>query len=233
MKKVLIAAAALMAGTAALAQTAPVAQPAPAAPPGPMAHPIADKTMTRSEVVAMVRDHFGRLDSDKNGSITTDEVMKSADQWGDHARVMRFPRGEGGDQVMRYERRDPKEAFDRLDANKDGSISRDEFTKGQQERFEKRIEIREQRKEALKDAKPGEKQAYRMHHMGGPGAGRMIVMADSDHDGKITLAEAEAQALQHFDQMDANHDGQVTPEERRAGRPMIIKKVIEEKKTNG
>ena len=70
---------------------------------------------------------------------------------------------------MRYERRDPKAAFDRLDANKDGSISRDEYTKGQQERFEKRIEIREQRKEALKDAKPGEKQAFRMHGIWGAG----------------------------------------------------------------
>ena len=232
MKKFLIAAAALMAGTAALAQTAPLASPAPPVPPAPMAHPMADKTMTRAEVVAMVRDHFGRMDSDKNGAITTDEVMKSAEQWGDHARVMRFPRGEGGDQAMRLERRDPKEAFDRLDANKDGSISRDEFTKAHEERIEKRIEIHEQRQDAMKDAKPGEKQAVRMHHMGGMG-GRMIVMADSDHDGKITLAEAEAMALQHFDQMDTNHDGQVTPEERRSGRQIIIKKVIEDKKTNG
>ena len=62
---------------------------------------------------------------------------------------------------------------------------------------------------------------------------RLIVMADTDHDGKITLAEAQAMALQHFDQMDTNHDGQVTPEERRAARPMMIKQVIEEKKTNG
>ena len=76
MKKFLIAAAALLAGTAALAQTAPVASPAPSAPPAPMAHPMADKTMTRAEVVAMVRDHFGRLDADKNGSITTEEVLR-------------------------------------------------------------------------------------------------------------------------------------------------------------
>jgi hypothetical protein len=69
--------------------------------------------------------------------------------------------------------------------------------------------------------------------MGGIPGGRMIVMADTNHDGKITLPEAEALALQHFDQMDANHDGQVTPDERRAGRPMIIKKMIEQKKTNG
>ena len=58
----------------------------------------------------------------------------------------------------------------------------------------------------------------------------MIVMADTDKDGKITQAEAEAMALQHFDRMDSNKDGQVTPEERRAGRPMIIRH-IEEKKS--
>ena len=33
-------------------------------------------------------------------------------------------------------------------------------------------------------------------------------MADSNSDGQITLAEAEAMALQHFDQMDANRDGE-------------------------
>ncbi|MEO6113277.1 MAG: hypothetical protein ABIP07_02350, partial [Sphingomicrobium sp.] len=51
----------------------------------------------------------------------------------------------------------------------------------------------------------------------------MIVMADTNKDGRITLAEAEAMALQHFDKMDANRDGKVTPEERRAGRPMLMK----------
>jgi hypothetical protein len=232
MKKFLIATAALMAGTAALAQTTPVAPPAPPAPPEPMAHPMADKVMTRNEVVAMVRDHFGRLDVDKNGSITTDEVTKGHGKMGDRVREMRIEHGEGGEKhVMRLERRDPTQAFDRLDANKDGAISRDEFMKGHEERIEKRIEIRERRKEAAKDGKLGDKRAFRMRH-GGMMSGRMIVMADSDHDGRITLGEAEAMALQHFDQMDSNRDGRVTPEERRAGRPMIIKKMIKDKKTS-
>ena len=230
MKTLLIATAALMAGTAALAQVAPVAPPAPAAP---MAHPMNDHVMTRAEVVAMVRDHFGRLDADRNGSITTEEVMQGHDKMAGHVREMRIEHGEGdGPHIMKLERGDPNAAFDRLDANKDGAVSRDEFAKGHQQRIEQRIEIRERRKEAGKDGKRHEKHAMMMHH-GGMMGGRMIVMADSDHDGRITLVEAEAMALQHFDQMDSNHDGQVTPEERRAGRPMIIKKVIEEKKTTG
>jgi len=152
MKKFLIATAALMAGTAALAQTQPVA-PAPPAPLAPMQHPMHDRVMTRTEVVTMVRDHFGRLDTDKNGSITTQEAMSVHERMGDRMKMRRFDHGEGGERVMRYERRDPKEAFDRLDANKDGVISRDEFGKGQQERFEKRVEIREKVSKARKDGK--------------------------------------------------------------------------------
>lgn len=250
MKKFLIAAAALMAGTAALAQT-PTAPPAPPAPPAPMAHPVmGDHVMTRDEVVAMVREHFGRLDADKNGSITTDEVMKGHDKIAGEYREVRIKRGDGdakgeptimhiehgdGDEggephIMRMERRDPKEAFQRIDTNKDGSISFEEFSKAHEERIEQRIEIRERRDEAAKDGKWPGKHAMMMRH-GGMMGSRMIVMADNDHDGKITLAEAEAMALKHFDQMDANHDGKVTPEERRAGRPMIIKQIIEDKKS--
>jgi Ca2+-binding EF-hand superfamily protein len=206
MKKFLICATALMAGTAALAQTAPAPQ-TPPAPPAPMAHPMADRVMTRAETVAMVREHFAQLDTNKDGAVTTAEVSESRGQWAKHKREMG----------------DPNAAFDQLDANKDGSISRDEFAKGHEQRIERRVEIRKQRQEGAKEGKEA-RQAMRMHRMGGFG-GRMIVMADTNKDGKITLAEAEALALQHFDQMDTNHDGQVTPEERRAGRPMMIKRM--------
>ena len=141
--------------------------------------------------------------------------------------------GPGAPHGMAFrERGDPNAAFDRMDANKDGSISREEFATAREERIERRTVMREERKEGAKDGKQARKHVMRMH--GGRGFGaRMIVMADTDKDGRITLAEAEALALQHFDQLDTNRDGQVTPEERRAGRPMIIKKMIEEKKTAG
>ena len=70
----------------------------------------------------------------------------------------------------------------------------------------------------------------RTHGPGGFGGG-MIAMADTNKDGQVTQAEAEAMALQHFDQMDTNRDGQVTPEERRAGRQMMFKRSFEEKKS--
>jgi len=212
MKTMLIAATVALAGTAALAQTA--APPAPAQP----ARPMADGAMTRDEVVAKVRDHFSRFDADKDGSITTAEMGAIHGRMGEH----RMAEG-GPPQVMIREHamHDPNAAFDRLDANKDGVISRDEFAKGREIRIEKRIVRREKFKEARRS---GKLEGTRMHRMGGMGA-HMIVMADTDKDGRVTLREAETLALQHFDQMDSNHDGRVTREERRAGRVMMIRKM--------
>jgi Ca2+-binding EF-hand superfamily protein len=219
MKKFLILATALLAGTAG-AQTAPVAQPAPAVPPAPPMH---DKVMTRAEVVQSVREHFGEMDADKNGTITTAEIDQSREK------MMKDFKGFDGGHVMMMG--DPNAAFDKLDTNKDGSISRDEFTKAREQRVERRIERREERKDSPKDGKEVRRHVMRMHGPGGMGGGRMIVMADTNGDGQITMAEAEALALRHFDQMDTNKDGQVTPEERRAARPMIIKQIREEKRS--
>jgi Ca2+-binding EF-hand superfamily protein len=215
MKTILIAATAALAGTAALAQTA-----APVAPVA-AARPMADHVMTRTEVVEKVRDHFSRFDADKDGSITSEEM-------GAFGRMAERKLPDGAEpRVMIHEgpMGDPAAAFDRLDANKDGMISRDEFSKAREQRIEKRIVMREKIKDARKDGTLGE---MRMHHRGGMGGARMIVMADSDHDGKITLSEAETMALKHFDEMDSNHDGKVTREERGNGRRMIIKEIRKE-----
>ena len=202
MTKFLTVSAMALVATAAVA----VAQPAPTAPMASMAP---GKVMVRGDVQAKVRTHFAQLDANKDGAITTAEIaaMKTHHQ--------------GMGDMKRHDgpMRDPAAAFDRIDANKDGSISRDEFAKGREMRIEKRIVMRE-------GGAPG---AMGKHHMGGGkmgggmAGGHMIAMADTDKDGRITLAEAEAMALKHFDQMDANRDGRVTPEERRAARPMMMK----------
>jgi len=40
-----------------------------------------------------------------------------------------------------------------------------------------------------------------------------MARADANMDGKISRAEADAQARQRFDRLDANHDGFLTPDE--------------------
>jgi hypothetical protein len=41
---------------------------------------------------------------------------------------------------------------------------------------------------------------------------------DANHDGKVSLAEAQAFATRIFDRFDTNKDGTISPEERQAAR---------------
>lgn len=50
----------------------------------------------------------------------------------------------------------------------------------------------------------------------GHGGERMFDMADTNHDGMLDKAEIQAALTQRFQRMDANGDGVVTPEERAA-----------------
>jgi EF hand len=59
-----------------------------------------------------------------------------------------------------------------------------------------------------------------MHGMGGFG-GHLFEMADANHDGRVSLQEAESAALQHFDRADLNHDGRITPDERRQAHELM------------
>ncbi len=119
MKKFLLVSAVALAGTAAFAQSVPTTPPAP---PAPMHHAMADKVMTRAETVAMVRDHFGRMDANRDGAITTAEI---ADRHGKMAEHVKHVEGGAPHVIGHHEMRDPNAAFDRIDANKDGSISRE------------------------------------------------------------------------------------------------------------
>lgn len=205
MTKFLIAAAMTGVAGVAIAQ-APMTPPAAPAAPHRM---MMQETQTRDQMVARVRDHFARIDANRDGVVAQDELQA--------IRGMRGQRMAGGPGMARRESamRDSNAAFDRLDANRDGSISRDEFAKAREMRIEKRM--------AMNDGKPGGGRKMGMRHGGrgmGMGAG-MLRRADGNGDGRVTLAEAEAAALRHFDQMDANRDGRVTPEERRDMRMKI------------
>ena len=55
----------------------------------------------------------------------------------------------------------------------------------------------------------------RLHRMGGMVGGRMIVMADTNKDGRVLARKRPTPQSAISTMADANRDGQITPEERR------------------
>jgi Ca2+-binding EF-hand superfamily protein len=218
MKEFLIGAAGIVLAGAALAQT-PVAQTAPAPQVAPMPPMGVDRVQTRDEVVTKVREHFAQLDKNRDGFLTKEEAESGRAAMKDHFRQRLGERRE-----HRLEQRDPAQAFNRLDTNKDGTISRDEFAKGHEMRIERRIALKDGMT-AVPGAPGGEGRRMHMHHMGGGKlGGHMFEMSDANKDGRVSLQEATDAAVRHFDMADANRDGRITPEERKQMRMQFIEK---------
>ncbi|CAM3107946.1 hypothetical protein SPAN111604_04000 [Sphingomonas antarctica] len=148
------------------------------------------RAVTRTQAEQEARAEFALADINKDGFVTPDEIHAAAET-----------------RMAAHRAR----AFDRLDTNHDGAVSREEFT------------ARPAGPDGMMaghPTAPGGPDRMMGHHVmmmhhGGPGAGHMM-MADGDKDGRISQAEAVSGALKRFDLLDANHDGTVTPEERRA-----------------
>lgn len=144
-----------------------------------------DGVQTRAELVQRVQTMFARLDANRDGFLTQGEGQAALAQH----------RQRVADPARRQQQAD--RGFERLDTNNDGQISRAEF------------ETRQARRGMDGKARMG----------GGRGFGdlgaRMFASADTDRDNRVSLQEATAVALQHFDRADLNRDGQVTREERR------------------
>ena len=179
---------------------------------------MSDRVMTRDDVVKHVRDMFARLDTNHDGFVTRQEVdalhvkmMGAMDTAGDMEKRMADHGVMMGDRAT---------IFDRLDANHDGNISRQEFMAG-------RGQVRQERVTIMRDGAgaPGQMRMHRMGTGAGIGGfGRLFDMADANHDGRVSLAEAQAAALAHFDRADTNHDGKITPDERRQVRVMRMER---------
>ena len=184
MKKALILSA-VLAGTAGVAiAQAPQATPAHAAPTPPMMQ----MPETRDGVVAMVREHFTQMDVNRDGFVTRDEMQGAR---GERRAKRMAMRGAAPDTARGG-------AFERLDTNRDNMISREEFDSMR----------------TMRQAHRGERAGKRGEHMAMRGHGMMLRRADADKDGRVSLAEAQAAAVQHFDKVDINRDGRITPEER-------------------
>jgi Ca2+-binding EF-hand superfamily protein len=178
MKTLVFSAAALCFGAPALALSAPT--PKPATAPA--------KSFTRAEMIQKVQDRFAKLDSNKDGFVTKDE-MEAAQA----AMRERF--------ANRMQERETA-VFDRMDTNKDGSVSRAEFDAAHKAML------------AHRGGKP--QGAMRGRGMHGAMAEGMFATADANKDGRISLQEATNAATAHFDSIDANHDGVLTRDEIRA-----------------
>lgn len=202
MKKALfagVAAAAFAATAPSLAQNAPVAT-APAAPRAPMA-----REHSRDEVVAKVREHFARLDTNRDGFVVKAEADAAREQVKAKFAENRAERKEHRQERTKLRR---EHSFERLDSNNDGSISRAEFDAAHAQRDGRM---------AQRGAE-GARRGRMLHGMMRGGMhglhGRMFEMADLNKDGRVSLQEAQDSAVRHFDMADANKDGRITREER-------------------
>jgi len=224
-----------LATAAATAQPAPpppgVAQgtaPAPMAPHAPQVRVMfaGDHVMTRAEVSEHIAKMFAKLDTNHDGFITKDEIEAV------HAR-MEAAMAKAGDVPRRLAEHgvfigDRGAMFDRLDTNHDGNISRQEFMAGGPG-------VREERVMIMRDGPggpgapfpplEGHRGMMRMHMGGMAMGGHLFEMADANHDGKVSLAEAQAAALAHFDKADLNHDGKITPDERAQAHKIRVERI--------
>ncbi len=176
-----------------------------AAPP-PMGAPRHEmKPITRAELTAMVAQHFAALDLNHDGKLTREEIRA-------------FREGEMEKRIKEHKDRE----FARLDSNHDGSISKAEFDVAP-------IGHGPGDPGMMPPPPPGGPGPMvhgrmGMGPMGGPGShmgmmmmgGRWFDKADANHDGAVTLAEAQTAAAALFDKLDTNHDGVISPDEMRA-----------------
>ena len=218
MKKILfagVAVAAVVGMAPALAQTAP-------AKPAATAKPAAAKPLTRADAAQKAQQHFTRLDTNKDGFLTKAEADAAAHAT--HERV-----------EQRLDKRGDS-MFARLDANKDGKVTRTEAETvfaarkgaGKSAKAAPTWDKFASRLDANKDgaisnaefdavhSKRADRVADRRSSRGL--AGQAFATADTNKDGRVSLAEATATATAQFDKADANKDGTLTRDELRAGR---------------
>ena len=153
--------------------------------------------IARTEVPNQVREGFLAIDRNRDGFVTQAEANSFRTSI------------HGERQERRLERRQAR--FQRLDQNRDGAISREEFF-ARGDRAERRENRRERRSERR------ERRMERRADHGLRFGARAFQRMDANRDGRVSLAEATEQRLRRFDRLDSNRDGRVTREERRSFR---------------
>lgn len=218
-KSILLAGAAILLSAPLNAQMADHADHADHTMPKPPAPP-----MVRADVAAQVKAQFAKMDANKDGSITREEITAQR-------------------AVQRKEMQD--RMFADMDGNKDGAISKDEFDahhKDMAGHMMMEMDGADAPDMPMPPPPPGmmapdgpPKIVIKRMMMGGPGGmmgeGQMFDMADANKDGKVTESEALTSALARFDRADTNKDGKITPDERRERR-VEIRKVMKDRRAD-
>lgn len=165
-----------------------------APPPADGHRPHMQAPRTRAETAARVRANFARLDANEDGVLTQDEL-----------------RPHGPSPTERQAMRD--RMFAAMDKDGNGQISKAEFDGFHADHGRHRRGGKPEENAEANGRPDGGMRHHDWHRMM---AGMMFRRADADHDGKVTLAEAEKAALDRFDRIDTDHDGTISDAEREA-----------------
>ena len=173
---------ALAVGGGAMAQASGQVPARPQAPDARPHHAQMAEPVSQADFVQRRVQRLRAADANSDGQVTAEEMRAYA-------------------QARRAERQGAR--FDRLDANKDGVLDRDEFNTPR---------ARGERSEGL-----GGRQAGGRNHRGGHGGANMPGTARGGESRfPIVIADVERRSNEAFTRMDANHDGVLTQDERRA-----------------
>lgn len=162
-----------------------------------------DGKLVRSEVPEDQVRHFERLlrvgDADKNGELSKAEFDKATSDAQDEPR--RPEAGPGGPNGGRPGFMDPKQAFERMDQNKDGKLSRSELPEFLRDRMGKIFDDLKKDEITLDEFTKGREKLGPPPDGGArPGAGgspaEMFKRMDANNDGKVTLEEIPERARQ-------------------------------------
>lgn len=189
MNKYLLGAAAALIALPTAALVAQTATPEKPAKP-PMA------SQTRADVEARTKERLARLDANKDGTVTREEIASFAD-------------------AQMKERN--ASMFMAMDSDKNGSISRAEFDAhhaNPRQSKGPRVTRIEARSMSEPRSDKGEAHGRNMRMMMVDRGGLMM----AEGGDKIVIADAVKKALERFDAADTDKDGIMSPEERRAAR---------------
>lgn len=167
------------------------------------AHPGHGGAAGDTPITMMIQAHLAGLDRNGDGFVTRDEFLSH-----------------------------PSEIFDRLDANHDGRISKDEMAAMAAMHGEHKVcKVQKDGDAAPHDVPcaslpgmaggPGGHMAMMMHHMA---AG-----LDTDHDGRLSFSEFQAPMHDHFSRLDKNGDGYISKDEMPEAGGFMFEQHIEKK----